>query len=258
MQLEVLHLARDADGVALQARVRELCGADEMAVDGTGTRSALALLARVVTLCDGRSPERLAASDRDRLLACMHRRAWGDRIGSTLTCRACDARFDLTFSLRALQAHLDPATQRPAHPLADRELAGTPRIVVPCGADELAAARCDAPVEALARSMAEDVDADTLAARLQSFAPILDLELEAVCADCGHEQPVEFDLQSFLLARLLGERALLTRDIHVLASAYRWSFDDILALPRSQRQAQVAMVEAAQARARDSLRWGAT
>jgi hypothetical protein len=260
MQAVALKLARGADGGALHARVRELTGADEMAVDGTGSRAALSLLARVATVSDGRAPGRLAAGDRDRLLACVYRRTWGDAIRSTLACRACAARFDLGFSLRALQEHLDAGAAQ-AEPRADREFleAGGERIVVPCADDELAAARQAAPVEALAAAACPETafPAATVAARLEALAPILDLELLAACAECGHEQAVEFDLQSFLLARLLNERALLTRDIHVLASAYRWSFPDILALPRPQRQAQVAMVEAAQSRARDGARWSA-
>lgn len=260
MQVVALKLARDADGAALHARVRELAGADEMAVDGTGTRAALVLLARVASVSDGRAPERLAASDRDRLLACVYRRTWGDAIRSTLTCRACAARFDLGFSLRALQEHLD-ANGAHADPGADREFAepGGERIVVPCAVDELAAARHATPVEALARAASDSGTASVaaIAERLEALAPILDLELLAACAECGHEQAIEFDLQSFLLARLLNERALLTRDIHVLASTYGWSFAEILALPRTQRQAQVAMIEAAQSRARDGLRWSA-
>jgi hypothetical protein len=40
------------------------------------------------------------------------------------------------------------------------------------------------------------------------------------------------------------ERPLLDREMHRLAVAYRWSLDDILSLPRTQRRSLVSLAEA--------------
>jgi hypothetical protein len=48
----------------------------------------------------------LVVSDRDRILADIYIRGFGDRISSTIECRRCGQPFDLSFSLRGLIRHL--------------------------------------------------------------------------------------------------------------------------------------------------------
>jgi hypothetical protein len=93
---------------------------------------------------------------------------------------------------------------------------------------------------------------------LEAVAPLLDVDVVARCPECEAEQPVGFDIQSFLLERLLNERPRLLQEIHLIASSYGWTLPDILALPRDHRRVLAAAVEDERAHAAhsgDRSRW---
>ena len=223
---------RHAPAAGSAIALRELRGRDELAVEGIDTRAALDLLDRLIGRTDLPAAG-LCAADRDALLAALHRREWGDRIVTTLTCVACGERFDLSFGLSEVEAYLARAASGAAVP-------------VPTGAQELDAAAqgARAGVAALAKALGVDeADIDRAAAALEAEAPILDLEIGAHCAECGHAQEAHFDLQSFVLQRVLGERALLMSEMHLLASSYGWSLREILTLTRSTRRAMTRALD---------------
>ncbi len=74
---------------------------------------------------------------------------------------------------------------------------------------------------------------------LEAIAPTLDIELDTVCAECGTHHPAHFDIQYYLLSALQQDRPTLNHEIHLLASTYGWSLNEILGLPRSQRRSLV-------------------
>jgi hypothetical protein len=235
------------------AILREPTGADELAIDDIGTAAAIALIDRSLvsqgpgTLTPGHAA-RLAAADRDQVLVRLHDLCFGDRIANSLHCPACARPFDFSFSLSALAAHVHDAAE-PA-----------PSLRLPSGADELEVAALD-PAEAetaLARRCLGD-DADTAAIacfgdRLARAAPIISLDLDAPCPECGCVLKAPFDLQGFFLARLRAARASLLREVHKLASHYHWSAAEILALPRGVRRSFVALIDADRAPRRTPAR----
>jgi hypothetical protein len=235
MRTEQVTLRHLQGGAPVVVALREPLGEDEIAVEGVDTLCAVALLGRLL----GEAPldaGRLAAADRDALLAALHRQCWGDRITSTLACAACAQRFDISFKLSDAQRHLGTASASPAP------------FTVPSAEEEMAAAAHGAREGALrlaeaCGARAEDFEraSDALAAA----APIVDFELAARCAECGHEQAAHFDLQSFLLQRLLNERPALLAEIHALAAGYGWSLAEILSLGRSTRRAMTAILDKA-------------
>jgi hypothetical protein len=224
-----------AGGAVPWIALRELHGRDELAVDGVDTRAALALLDRLIGQASLPAAS-LCASDRDALLAALHRREWGDRIVTTLVCVACGERFDLSFALSAVQAHLAKAATGAAlsPPTAQQEL-------------DASAQGARAGVAALAAALGvSDPDPAAIAAladTLEAEAPILDLDITAECAECGHPQAAHFDVQSFVLQRLIGERALLQAEVHLLASNYGWSLREILGMSRPTRRGFVRMID---------------
>lgn len=233
---------------ATVVRLRELTGRDERAVSGAATADAIALLDALLEGVPGRAAD-LTASDRDRLLAAVYSMAFGDTIQSTLTCQSCDSPFELDFSLRQLTDSLggdagDWVT------VGDR-IFQTPegaRFRLPTGRDELAiAGLSEAEAEdALLERCVQDGWPGGAAAfqdELDRLAPLLDLELTAPCAECGHSHTVRFDIQSYLLGALLGEGHRLATEIHRLASAYGWGLEEILSLTRSERRQLAALIE---------------
>jgi len=217
--------------------VRELTGGEERAVADATTASALALLDRVLEP-EAEPAADLTAADRDRLLLAIQRRAFGDRVESTIACRACAAPFDLDFTLSGLEAALEPDVA-----------VEVPGVRLPTGADELAVAglgRERGQAALLERCVLDPELAPEPAALdelLGRIAPLADAELDAECPECGEGQPVHFDVHAFLMGSLMAERPRLLADVHRLALTYRWSPDDILALPRSERRALVELVD---------------
>jgi hypothetical protein len=221
------------------ARLREPCGEDELSVEGVDTRSAVTLLDRLLV-----APERadaLAASDRDALLAALYRQLWGDRLVSSLCCTACEAMYDLSFELSELQRQL--AQQAPPHEVtASRSLRtadGACWTLPNADEEEQAAAlglHAGRAQLAEASAASGTAAAEDAAAALEALAPLIDVDLDTTCAECGHSQQARFDLQSFVLQRLLDEREGLLAELHRLASSYGWSLREILSLPRSLRR----------------------
>jgi len=231
---------RHAGSGPCAACLREPRGDDELALAGVDTRAAALFLDRLVQQAPCASAE-LAAADRDRLLAALHRTLWGDRVVSTLTCEACGQAFDLAFELSALQRRLaeqsEPSTA--AGPRALRSAAGE-AFALSSAADEdavgvMGVAAGAARLAALATGEAS-ADPQSVGARLDVLAPLLDVDLDTRCAECGHAQFARFDIQTFVLQRLLDERPGVLDDLHALAAGYGWSLPDILALPRSLRR----------------------
>ena len=218
-------------------RLREPAGRDELLLAGVDTRAAVGLLDRLVEppVATGE----LAASDRDRLLAALHRGLWGDRIVSSVECAGCGAMFDLSFDLSGLERALEEGRER-SQAAGPRHIDDTHgrRYRLPSAQDEEDAAgrgRDDGRA-LLAASIAEEIDPDALDARLEALAPILDVDLDAPCAECGHPAQLRFDIQTFTLQRLLDEREAVVEEVHALATAYGWSLGEILGLQRSLRR----------------------
>jgi hypothetical protein len=240
---------------AAHVRLRELTGFDEQCVSDTSTATAIRLLDRLAESVPEGSwrAARLTAAERDRLLVTVYRRTYGQRIEGTSRCAHCGSLFDLTFALDDLLAAVDRAPTPPSvAPLPDgtfRTLAGA-RFRLPTGEDELAVAalpaaeaeralfeRClvEAPPGLDARATVEEA--------IEELAPVLDLDIDTACPECGAGQAVHFDVQFYLLRALEQERALMAREIHRIATGYGWGAQEILGLRRSERRLFVELIE---------------
>jgi hypothetical protein len=241
-----------------RAYVRELSGRDELDVDLTTPTGATRLVASLLVDADGTSVApsdvwTLTLSDRDRILALIYAAGFGDHVESQLNCEACNKEFEVRFSLVELVASLHEPKNGPAlGPDSDGiyALADGRRFRLPTTEDERAVAGMDS-----ARAVAELLVRCTVAGQasenpeelqnaMEQLGPILSLDIPTKCAFCSVEQLVRFDLSSYLDSALRKERALLVREVHRLATAYHWSFDEILGLPRSQRRLFVGLAEA--------------
>jgi len=244
MSVDVIEL-RFAAGTPA-ATLRELTGREERAISGVGTADAIRLLDALLQWpADERTGVRsaadLTAADRDRLLAAVYQRAFGDRIENTLTCSQCAEPFDLHFSLSGLTHSINSRAHQRAAPVAPFRL--------PTGHDELAMLGLK-PDEAEALLLNRCTESgqwpggpEAFQEMLDDMAPLLDLELTAPCAECGRAHTVRFDIQSYLLGAFLGERRRLLTEVHRIAGAYGWSFDEILSLARTERRQLVELIE---------------
>jgi hypothetical protein len=237
------------------ALLRELSGREEAFATEPSPLVASELVGRLLAGAPA-DVWSLGVCDRDRLIAELYTRCYGDRIDATAPCRECGKSFAIGFSLDELLAGRVPS--RPDGVEGPDEdgtyrLDGGCRFRLPTAADERAAAL--SPAEDAVRILLErcvvegeiDASADALEQALEQLAPVLSLDLPARCPHCGLEQQVPFDMAQFFLLALMRERPLLTREVHYLASAYHWSHSEIIGLPRSERRAYVALVLAERA-----------
>lgn len=92
------------------AILREITGIEEQQVSGTTTVDTMQLLEHLLVEIPGFLPRdnlvKLTASDRDRLLAAVYRRTYGNRIASSVVCVTCGDVFDLHFNLLMLDVHV--------------------------------------------------------------------------------------------------------------------------------------------------------
>lgn len=256
----------------------ELSGYEELAITGTDTACAIQLVDGLLVAAPGGALEpgragQLTAADRDLLFTAICSKAYGPRIVGTLSCLNCGELFDIGFLLEDLAAHVwengrgaESGQDRPVERLTDGLFAmpdGT-RFRLPTGEDECAVAALppDQARQALmARCLengkqAVDIEGergDAIEDAMARLAPILNLELDAACSECGRIQPVRFDIQHYLLSSLLQEQDQLALEIHRLAGAYGWGLDEILRLPRRRRRRLATLILAERSTIRREL-----
>lgn len=242
-----LQLTPGAVGVYL----RGLRGADEMAIENTGTPVLISLLE---SLMQGGvmgnkkiAAAQIVTADRDRLLALLYISMYGAKVESTVTCTACAQKFDLNFSLDELLRHYQPAAAVSDNGRYQLEPGISFRL--PNGEDELyinGLTGTEAERQLLERCLLEgnaETDNEKVQLKMAELAPVLSMDMQAVCPECGHTQQVQFDMQSFFLTKLKQERPMLISEIHNIATQYHWSQQEILSLPRSLRKQYAALIQ---------------
>ena len=249
------HVSSDAEPPR-RVYLRELAGRDELA-DSTAVELIDALL--IDRPGAARRPgdaARLTLSEADRVLAALYRGLYGDRVECYLNCPACRASYEMSFDLRDMW---DAVTETSA---ADEELLaalegpdrdgvyrlGGCRFRLPTGEDVAAVSGLGPEASAAALRarcvLAEDpaLAEETLDRAMSLAGPVLDTDLDGVCPECGAGQSVPFRLEEFLFAALRRESALLTREVHELARAYRWSRREILEMTRRERRQHAGLL----------------
>jgi hypothetical protein len=260
-----MHGVDVSHGLRGRVYLKELCGRQELDVSATDPAtttgwSAELLRQTIVDVPGAIGPNEvmdLPLGVRDQLLLCLYEQTFGPRIQSTVQCAACHEHVELGLDTAELLAHVLREANETTAPTADdiegfRLKDGT-RFRVPTLGDQLAVAALPARAavrELVARTLidAPDDELDEVAlARLQdamtAVAPLVELDIELVCSECRHGQTLHFEIGEHLAASLLREREVLLREIHLLASAYGWSLDAILSLPRRQRHRLVSFVQ---------------
>ena len=226
--------------------LRDLTGHDERAVERADSLAAIALIARLANTPDA---NKMTAFERDVVLAKIHSRLYGDRVESTLKCAGCGKPFDIAFSLRDLMTR--PQNEAAVTPCGDGSfrMKNGLRFRLPTGEDEagvLHLLASEAVAQLLRRCVLEapaDFDPAVVQDAMEQVAPILDVDINTSCIECGVAARVRFDLQTYLLQSILQDRRRLWRETHVLATTYKWGLDEIHGLSRADRRSLVAMIE---------------
>jgi hypothetical protein len=213
-----------------------LTGSDERAAPG-----AVELLRRLALaqpgLVHGEAIEALTIGDRDRALAALYARLYGDAVLADARCSQCRADYEIRFNLSDLAQNRRPDGSAKGDPPAVR--VGDSSLRLPRLEDLRVG-----PQRFLAQLTLEGPVPDSVsaAAALEAADPALELDLTGTCPECAASQATPFSIARFLEAALQRDRAFLTREVHLIATSYHWSLEEILRLSRSERQAYAQLL----------------
>ncbi len=77
---------------------------------------------------------------------------------------------------------------------------------------------------------------------MEKIAPQVELNMGALCPECGREFTLPFDLQDFFFGELRVSQDLLYREVHYLAYHYHWSEREIMEMPREKRRKYIEVL----------------
>ncbi len=234
------------------AYLRTPTGADELAAED----GAIAMLDRLLAAVGNHavapgSAAHLPVCDRDRLLAWLYRDLFDDRIDADAVCAGCGASFAVQFSISSM-ADAERPRQPPGIDGPDAEcryrLHGVAfRLPSSADLDAVAAVPAEDRRRALLERCVVAGDAGghetAIEAAMAALGPTLDIDVDCRCPHCDSDQPLRFDIASFLLKSLANDRRFLLREAHRIARAYGWSHAEIMALPRAERQEFVRLID---------------
>jgi hypothetical protein len=240
MILAVLSDLPAQDGGSLKAvTMRDITAAEELEVT-TASDLLDALYTGGTTALD-----ELTLSERDMAVAALYRALYGETIECHVPCKSCYRKFEMQFALADWIAALrdGPEVTRTG-PNAFRTGGVAFRLPLPSDLaklEHLPANEQAASLRALCVLEGDPEDLGLEAAMMRA-GPLLDDDIEATCPHCGYEQTFPVCLDDYLIAALARERAVVVREIHHIASCYRWSRAEIMALPRSVRREHVYLI----------------
>jgi hypothetical protein len=218
------------------------------------TALAVELLARVASSDGGPIQwEGLTITDLETCLLELRRLLFGDVIRAEAVCpaAACGAKIDVSFRVSEYVAHHSPREVRDAnarqtdgwYSLSASEVAfrlplAGDRIAVAAAAhpDRALSARCLRPAELPPRILGRVVRV------MQTMAPAMADVVQGRCPECDATVEMWFDPQEFTLRELHDEAAHIFDEVHLLASRYHWSEEEILAMSGRRRLRYVELI----------------
>lgn len=245
-------LVLDGNRCLRKAALRPLSGREEEWLAESRNLPNAAKVTRLLNSClvslddspvTGETVRSLLVGDREYLILRLREVTLGDEVNAVLHCPACTQPMDVNF--RISETPVDERRQTAAVyslTLGNRGV----HFKLPSGGDQeavLALETVAAVNELLRRCVLDDGgrqlsddEQATVIAEMERLAPRVELELDAVCPECGHAFVAPFDTTAFFFEEMRASRDQLLREVHAIAFYYHWSENDILSLGRSRRR----------------------
>jgi len=219
------------------------------------TRRALVLLAAAC----GQSIDalaRLPVGERDARLFALRESTFGSRLTGVAACAGCSERLELSFDA----SDLSGAGQQNEDELSLDVDGYQVRFRLPNSLDLMAAAnlketgaarallleQCIRSAERrgdeiTAAQLPESV-VERISARMSEADPQADTQLALKCPVCSNEWNAAFDIESFFWIEINAWTARILGEVHILASAYGWSEQEILSVSAWRRECYLNLV----------------
>ncbi|WP_410670167.1 hypothetical protein [Amycolatopsis sp. cmx-4-68] len=225
----------------------------EAGLAGDAVRRALVLAA--AGGADAASAADLSVGRREAFVLALRERSFGTTFPCAVTCPSCGEELELeltTDDVRAAGPGDGRQVRLDGFEIGFRLITSRDLLAVRDGRADVPATRRNLLGRVVTTATREGrkvtVDElpervlDALAAELSAQDPQADVLLDLDCANCGHEWASPFDVTTHLWAELDAYARRLLHDVHVLAGAYGWSEDDVLAVSPARRQCYLELV----------------
>jgi hypothetical protein len=227
---------------------------------GTGRQPVYHGLAMLAALCPNASREQLARltiGERDSCLLKLRELTFGSQMTGLATCSACGEKMELKFSTSDIkdtrEVERDEIEIISFH---GYEL----QFRLPNSIDLVSISKCSDSEKArdillsrcilLANYQGHDLSLeklpsevlDAVVTRMERIDSQADVQLELICSKCSHRWLMAFDITTFFWKEIDHWAKGLLQDVHVLATAYGWSEDDILEMSPRRRRIYLEMI----------------
>jgi hypothetical protein len=210
---------------------------------------ALALAAAAGPPADAEELAALPLGRRDARLLRLRVALAGDRLEATASCPACGEVAELAVDAAALLARDEaPAQAEPVEldgfavrwrPPDSRDVAAAAEAGDEAGAERVLLARCVTsaigPDGAVAGPALPDALRRAVAEAMAAADPLAEVLVDVACPACDAAFVADLDVAGFVWAELREEARRVLREVDVLARAYGWTEDDVVALSPRRR-----------------------
>lgn len=196
----------------------------------------------------------LPVTDLEWALLSMRRSLLGDLVRTETGCTqaGCGAKVDISFGISEYLAQFSicrpPQVQNCEADGWFSLPGGEARFRIPNGGDQTAVAGAARPGDELSRRCINPEQAvqkymQPVQQLLECMAPTLSGPLQGICPECGSLLKCYFDVQSYVISELRDQAQYLYEDVHLLATRYHWTEQEILDLPRQRRFRYVEQIQ---------------
>ena len=210
---------------------------------------------------DGNIVRGLLAGDREFLLLKLYQMTYGNKLLALLRCPAegCGESLEFPLSLHDCVIDAPPVSARIWLLKTSQEGNHSIRFRLPTGGDqELLSAETEAEADVLLqqlllaccaecdRSLVEGLSPEERAYiedQMNRLAPQVEVEVEAVCPECGAGFSTHIDVSYLALAEMKLSEAELDWEVHYLAWHYHWTETEILVLTPGRRRRYIELVQ---------------
>jgi hypothetical protein len=187
----------------------------------------------------------LPLGERNRALAQLYRQHFGRTINGFTQCTRCGEKLEFNFDVQQVA---DAPPLEAAEPVVvsswkfrlptSRSLAAALNSGQAATAEYRLLAQClEEPAEVIPDWSEEELA--TIEQRLSEADSLAEILIGFECPECGANFEDALDLGSFVWSEIEDSARELFDDIHVLASAYGWTEDEVLRLSSTRRRAYV-------------------
>jgi len=191
---------------------------------------------------------------RNQALAEVHRDCFGPQLQGWTECSHCAEKLEFQIdchSLIARQRCANPDSVtvrgRAFRPPTSRDLARVAGELDSEAAAQLLMRSCllgEGSEDCVPAAEWTSIDCEELSIRVAEADPLVEILLSFECPVCKTAREHALDLPEFIWAQLEGVAKRILYEIHILASAYGWTEEQILALSDSRRSLYLQMVQA--------------